>query len=95
MLSGIAIAGIVAAAAGIRIRVGAFIVFVLVVAIGFGVANLVAGLDFSEAAMRSAGCLVVMEISYIASIFTRGIWRNFRRPSKTASLVDTAHKINE
>lgn len=90
ILSGVMVAAISIAAAA-RIRVPAFAVFALFVALGFGILTFIKGSPALGATVSGIASLLLMEVSYIAGVFFWGLLRRARQPSATEAITDPSH----
>ncbi|THK35521.1 hypothetical protein EHS39_24175 [Ensifer sp. MPMI2T] len=90
ILSGVIVAAVSIAAAA-RIRVVAFAVFALFVALGFGILTFMKGSPILDAAVSGIAFLLLMEISYIGGVFFWGLLRRARRHSARETIADPSH----
>jgi cobalamin synthase len=89
------IAGIVAAAAGVHIRIGAFTIFTIIVACGFAAVSVASGQSTPVTVMWTVACMVLMQICFVIATFGHHAWRRSKQLSERASLTDPAHNRSE
>lgn len=82
MLSSAIMMVLVSIAASMFIRVGAFAIFAIFVACGFGVAEFLQGSSLLTAFLSGLGMLALMEIAYLIGLFLSGLWRRSGKLSK-------------
>lgn len=90
LFSGVIVAAVSIAAAA-RIRVAAFAVFALFVALGFGILTFMKGSPILDATVFGIAFLLLMEISYIGGVFFWGLLRRARRPAARQAIADPSH----
>jgi hypothetical protein len=90
MLSVVIVMALVSIAASMFIRVGAFAVFAIFVACGFGVAQFLQGSSFVTAFLSTLAMLALMEIAYLVGLFLSGLWHRTSKLSKEAAATDNA-----
>jgi hypothetical protein len=95
MQTGIIIAAVISGIAGKYIRIGAFTLFALVIATGFGAVSAANGHTAPVIGISTLVCLVTMETAYVIGTFCFGLWRRLRRNGQAASLTDTARNRSD
>lgn len=95
MLIGMIIVATISVIAGAQIRIWAFTLFALCIALGFGVVAFERGQSALTAMVWALGYIVTMEAFYVASVVFCGYWRRAKTPSKAGSLADRARTRGE
>ncbi|UXN59207.1 hypothetical protein N8E88_09625 (plasmid) [Phyllobacterium zundukense] len=95
MLSGAIVVTVISITAGTAIRVWASAIFAFFVACGLGIVTFTQGSSLIAAALSSIVILALMEVSFLAGVFSSGLWRRARSLRKNDSVTDPAHATDK